>query len=266
MRWISITLCLAAACGTADAIAPDLAPDFQFTYVGECGGGSGTAIARRAMITARHVPGLTFGINGEIFTAVQRINHPDYDLAIFLFDRDLPGWYALGTSAPIGSEVVWVGYGGVGYPNFQWHGYDIRYGNYGRHAATNIVHLKWGVFGWPAIVSMLDDNPDAAAVNGDSGGGVFANGRLVGVISYSFNLKGGALPNYGFAVLNGGNPYHGSGAIDLTIPEIRAWVLAHIRPVAEYGPPSRVDPQGSLGRAFAGRTLPLPFFNFFSWQ
>ncbi|MBV6458719.1 MAG: hypothetical protein HONBIEJF_01857 [Fimbriimonadaceae bacterium] len=230
MRFVTV-LGFAIAVIRVQGITPDLGVDQQHPYVGECGGGSGTAISPRSMITARHVPGLTFEVMGKIYTAVERINHPNYDLAIFNFASDLPVWCPLGASAPIGTPVTWVGYGGIGYVNQAKNGYDIRYGNFGRHAATNIVHKKWSMFNLgPALVSMLDDNPDSAGVNGDSGGACLANGRLVGVISYAFNLRGGQLPNYGFAILNNGIPYHGSGAIDLTIPEIHQWVRANMNP------------------------------------
>lgn len=230
-------------------IAPDLGLDQKYPFVGECGGGSGTAISPRTMITARHVPGLTFGIAGVIYTAIERINHPTYDIAIFNFGTDLPGWHTLGASPPLGTAVEWVGFGGIGTVNSSRTGYDIRYGNYGRHRASNVVHHKWSLFGLgPALISMLVGNPDAAGVNGDSGGACMADGKLVGVVSYAFNTTGGRLPNYGFAVLNDGVPYHGSGAIDLTVPEIRQWVLANmIRPrhrlqdggIATSGPPPR---------------------------
>lgn len=247
-----------SACQAA-AVAPDLGLDVTYRFVGECGGGSGTAISRRSMITAKHVPGLTFAIDGQMFTAVERINHPSYDLAILNFAVDLPGWHQLGSSAPVGTPVVWVGYGGTGTVNNQWHGYDIRYGNHGRHAALNVVHRKWNMFGLgPALVSMLAANPDAAAVNGDSGRGCFANGRLVGVTSYAFQESGGQLPNYGFAILNNGVPYHGSGAIDLTVPEIRQWIAANMK----FGKwPTELRPlRRSYRRSTYFKSLDLPFF------
>lgn len=255
----AIALSAVVVAASASAVTPDLGPDQQYPFVGECGGGSGTAIGPRVMITAKHVPGVTFGIAGQTFTAVERINHPTVDLAIFKFDRDLPGWYPLGSSAPLGTPVVWVGYGGIGDPNNQWHGYDIQYGNHGRHAAANVVTKKWNMFGMgPALVSMLIDNPNAAAVAGDSGGACFANGKLVGVISYAFNETGGRLPNYGFAILNGGVPYHGSGAIDLTAPEIRRWVFKTMwKPIWRKPTPllDLITPP-----ATPRESLPLPFF------
>lgn len=182
------------------------------------------------MITARHVPGLTFELMGTIYTATHRVNHPTYDIAIFNFATDLPVWCNLGYSVNIGDPVVLVGYGGVGYVNNQWHGYDIRYGNHGRHAAGNTVDHRANYFNLgPALIMMLRNYPDAATVNGDSGGACMSNGRLVGVISYAFNMTGGQLPNYGFAVNNGGTPYHGSGAIDLTQLDVQVWVRTHMK-------------------------------------
>jgi len=259
MRLVAVLGCLLGVIN-AKAITPDLGLDTQHPYVGECGGGSGTAISPRSMITARHVPGLTFEIMGKMFTAVERINHPSYDIAIFNFATDLPVWCPLGASAPIGTQVTWVGYGGIGSVNQQRTGYDIRYGNYGRHAAKNFVDKKWSLFNLgPALVSMLDDNPESASVNGDSGGACLANGQLVGVISYAFNLRGGQLPNYGFAILNNGIPYHGSGAIDLTIPEIRHWVRANMNPGLFTLDPAMIPTPGPGTND--RNPLGLPFFS-----
>lgn len=222
---------LVLACGcvrAASGIAPDMGLDTKYPFVGMCGGGSGTAISARSMITARHVPGVLFEVQGRLFTAAQRINHPVYDLAIFNFDSDLPGWHPLGFDAPIGMAVELAGYGGVGYLNSSHTGYDIRFGNHGRHSAGAVLDHKWNIDGiGPSNIMMLWDHPQAAGVGGDSGGGCFANGRLVGVIAFAFNLGYPELPNYGFAILNGGAAYHGTGAIDLTHPEVRAWVRAN---------------------------------------
>jgi hypothetical protein len=256
---ISIGGIAALVVGEAIAITPDLGLDFSYPSVGMCGGGSATAISAKSAITAKHVPGLQIELLGTIYTATQRINHPTYDIAILNFSTDLPVWSPLGALAPVGTTVQWVGYGGVGYVNQQQNGYDIRYGNHGRHKASNVIHKKWSMFGLgPAMVSMLEGNPNAAGVNGDSGGACFVNGKLVGVISYAFNEKSGQLPNYGFAVLNNGVPYHGTGAIDLTVPEIRAWVRRNMKPtIYQIGPQASPRPATYLDRL---PPIPLPFF------
>lgn len=221
-----------AITAASPAIVPNLGEDSRFQWVGPTGGASGTAVARRSVITAKHVGGSTYGVLGKIYSASYRIHHPTMDLAILVFGEDLPGWHEIGGSAPVGSEVMWVGYGRTGILNPQGTGYDIYWWSGGtRLAAPNQVDLEWYFPGWgPSLISYLKANGDAAAVSGDSGGGVFVGDKLVGVISYAFNSSNGVLPDYGFASLNNGVPYHGSGAISLTDPEVRRWLMDNLVP------------------------------------
>ncbi len=230
-RLLACFVVSAAAC-SSPGIVPNLGEDTRFVWVGPTGGGSGTAIARRSVITAKHVGGSTYEVLGKIYTAPSRIDHPTMDLSILVFNEDLPGWHQVGWSAPVGSDVSWVGYGHWGIVNPQETGYDIYWWSGGvRLAAPNQVDLKWYFPGMgPSLISWLTVNGEAAAVAGDSGGGCFVGDKLVGVISYAFNNTGGQLPNYGFAVLNNGVPYHGSGAIDLTDPQVRLWLMDNIVP------------------------------------
>lgn len=230
MKKICISI-LAAASGTvAHAVVPDTGPDALFSFVGSVGGASGTAIMSRAVITAKHVGGLTFTLGGSNYQAVARVDHPTADISILNFGVDLPGWHSLGDTAALGSTVRIVGYGDTGALNAAGNGYDVFSGGGIRRAGTNLLHQRALVtnFG-PSLLSFLNVNGDAVLAAGDSGGGFFYNGRLVGVNSFIFTLNQ-SLPNYGFASLNGGTAYFGSGAIDLTDPGLQSWVLANAVP------------------------------------
>jgi hypothetical protein len=208
------------------AVVPDTAPDGQYPWVGIIGGASGTAISPRSVITARHVGASQFTVLGVTYYASERINHPTMDLALLNFDADLPGWHTLGTSAPLGSALTMVGYGDTGRVNADGDGYDVFHSAGVRRASPNTLHFEmfWPDVG-PILVSWLTAAGDGALAAGDSGGSFFIGDELVGVSALAFNTTGGALPDYGFASQNGGDPYHASGAVNLTDPDVRAWVL-----------------------------------------
>lgn len=212
------------------AVVPDTGPDPLFTFVGQVGGGSATAIASRSVITAKHIGGTTFTLNGVNHFASARIDHPTFDISILNFASDLPGWHSLGNSSAIGATLTMVGYGGTGSVNAAGTGYDVVSGGGIRRASTNFLHAKGLVnnFG-PSLISYLNVNGDAVLAGGDSGGGFFINNQLVGVNAFIFS-QNTSLPNYGFASLNGGTAYFGSGAINLTEQSIQTWVRANIVP------------------------------------
>ncbi|MCG3128444.1 MAG: hypothetical protein CHACPFDD_03332 [Phycisphaerae bacterium] len=233
MRRLAVLIVLGAATGAVSlAVVPDTGSDTRFPWVGQVGGATGTAIAARTVITARHNGTSTYGWGEEIYYATHRIEHPTADIALLIFDTDLPGWHALGADAPIDSPISMVGWGHWGTLNDAGDGYVIWWWSGGKRiAAPNALHEKWNVPGvGPSLISWLNVNGDAAAVAGDSGGAFFIDDKLVGVLAFAFNNSGGRLPDYGFASQNGGVPYHGSGAIDLTDPEIRQWVLENSVP------------------------------------
>jgi hypothetical protein len=194
------------------------------------GGGSGTAILQRAVLTAKHVGGTSFQLNGVTYNAVQRIEHPTADLAILNFGVDLPGWHTLGNSANPGDTITIVGYGSTGVLNGAGNGYDITGGGGIRRKGTSVFDFRANVtnFG-PSILSYLRQNGDAVVAGGDSGGGFFVNNKLVGVSAFFFS-QNTQLPNYGFASQNGGTPYFGSGAIDLTNQALNDWVVQNAVP------------------------------------
>ncbi|GJQ54125.1 MAG: hypothetical protein HKUEN07_06940 [Rhodocyclaceae bacterium] len=230
----------------AFALMPNSAPDNVWSWVGQAGGASATAIRSRSVITAKHVPGLTYGVQGNIYTAVQRINHPTFDIAILNFAQDLPGWYEVGTEAPIDSNLTIVGWGHTGVLNAQGNGYDHLTSLGVRRAGQNELHFKSTLQGYgPYLGTWLIENGDAIGAGGDSGGAFFIGNRLVGVTSFVGSTNS-SLPNYGFASQNGGVPYMLTGAIDLTVPEIQTWV--HANAVPEPGTASILLGLGVLAR------------------
>lgn len=226
MNKLGLSLGILSFCAAALAVVPDNGPDLDFAFVGMVGGGgSGTAIMQRAVLTAKHVGGMSYHLNGVTYNAVQRIDHPTVDISILNFGVDLPGWHTLGNTANPGDTITMVGYGSTGVLNGAGNGYDITGGGGTRRKGTNLFDFRANVanFG-PSIISFLVDNGDAALAGGDSGGAFFVNNTIVGVNSFIFNQRSGVLPNYGFASQNGGTAYFGSGAIDLTVPDINTWV------------------------------------------
>jgi len=216
-------------CVPVFAVAPDVGPDSAFPAVGLVGGASGTAISPRSVITAKHVGASTFTVFGTTYTAANRIHHPTLDLAILNFNTDLPVWCPLGTSVSIGSTIFIVGFGDSGFLNSAGTGYDMFWWTAGvRRAVPNTLDTQQTFAGFgPVLLTYLKVYGDAAAGAGDSGGAFFSGNRLIGVTSFAINTTGGVLPNYGFAALNGGVPYHLSGAVDLTDPSVRAWIQAN---------------------------------------
>lgn len=230
-KFVCVGALVMAAAGTCSAVVPNTGPDSTHSWVGVVGGASGTAIARRTVITAKHVGWTTYTIQGHVYTATGRINHPSMDIALLTFSENLPGWHRLGTEAPLGAAISLVGFGHTGTVNASNTGYNVNTSTFGtRRQAPNAVDEFMFIPGYgPTILSYIAVNGDGVCAVGDSGGGFFAGDRLVGVVSFVFSAEE-ALPDYGFASLNGGVPYFGSGAINLTDPAVRTWVRANMVP------------------------------------
>lgn len=233
MKRLSVSILVGSLVTASFAIVPNNGPDSTYSFVGQIGGASGVAFMSRSVITAKHVGGTSFVMGGTTYNAFERIDHPTLDVAILNFSSDLPGWHNLGNSSPIGSTLTMVGFGNTGVLNGAGNGYDNTFGAGVRRAGNNTLAFKQFVPDYgPSLLAWLTGDGDAAYAIGDSGGGTFINGELVGVNSFIFNESGDppTLPNYGFASQNGGVPYFGSGAIDLTDPTMRAWVTANAVP------------------------------------
>lgn len=179
-----------------------------------------------------------------MYTWVRRYNHPVYDIAILEFDQNLPTWHRVAKSSQAGATVTMVGYGGTGWVNEAGNGYTIDpIRTSTRRKANSTLDFKWRDpnYNVPHLMSFLVEDGCAVAVGGDSGGGFFVNGELVGVISAFFSTNQNR-PIYGFASQNGGVPYFGTAAVDLTAPEVAEWLRPFLKKVAV-----RWDPTGVAG-------------------
>ncbi len=238
MPWIwrrEVALCLLLVTSIpALAVAPDYwGLDLEFDAVGGIHhlgdpyfSASGVAIGPRHALTARHVGGTRFTVAGEMHTWIQRHNHPVYDLSVLEFGEDLPTWIRIADSSTVGATLTMVGYGGTGWVNAAGDGYDIDpTRDSTRRKANSALDFKWRDpnSDVPHLMSYLVEDGCAVAVGGDSGGGWFIDGELVGVTSAFFSTNQN-LPYYGFASQNGGVPYFGTAAIDLTDPSVKDWL------------------------------------------
>jgi hypothetical protein len=259
-------------------------PDSLFTFVGQMKGASAVAVGPNLVLTARHVGGGDFTLGGTTYTMLSSMNAPQYtiapgnttnvDLTLVKIDGTLPGWYdiALPGVPKAGDTITMVGYGGSGTVRNDGTGYDTGVAAGTRRAGDNTaddfgtIDVDSGVVGGgPVMISYLKGAGQAALGVGDSGGGWFENGKLVGISSFVFNdtdwsykdnggtHTGRGAPNYGFPrttdihydsdgdgvldkTLLAGTPYFGSGAISLTDPQIQTWLVSQgVTPVPEPG-------------------------------
>lgn len=212
--------------------------------------------------------GGTFQLGAQVFTVQNVVNGPTVhgiatDLTLANLTTTLPGFYNVATSATAGNSITMVGFGGSGVVNSAGNGYSITVGAGTRRAAGNVLDGTVDVDGiGPSHYAYLDGAGEAALVGGDSGGGWFnASGQLIGINSFYFNdtdwttVPQGAPPappgyqDYGFpnantngyhyhsgapwnldVDLNPGERYFGSGAVDVTSPEVRSWIQANAVP------------------------------------
>lgn len=120
------------------AIIPNYGEDTFFTGVGQLGGASCVAIAPNWVITARHVGGTTVSFNGSNFTAVQRFDHDEADIALLKFNVSLGvPTYGIDFNSPLGRTVTLVGFGGTGTAGAT--GVTITGGAGVRRSADNVV-------------------------------------------------------------------------------------------------------------------------------
>ncbi|RYG26308.1 serine protease [bacterium] len=202
--------------------------DQMYAWVGRMSGASAVAIGPRTVLTASHVAAGSFVLDGTSYgmtsTAVApKIKGSKVDLRVVQLASDLPGWYALGTLAKTNATVTMVGYGATGVLNAAGNGYVLTSGGT-RRSGTNQVtkHTTYKGFG-PTITSMLNRAGESVLAGGDSGGGWFVDGKLVGISAFTLT-KNTRKASYGWAK----SAYFGSGAIDLTNKSVAAWVNAQI--------------------------------------
>lgn len=213
--------------------------DASWSWVGMVGGCSGVAIGPHTVLTAAHVGGTDFFLNGKAYAMSSTVTAPSIggsaiDLRIVQIRDVLPGWYQMGSSIKKKDGISMVGYGATGVVNSVNTGYNVG-GSVGeRHAGDNKVSDFKSVKGYgPTLRSMLTKAGDAALGGCDSGGGWFAKGKLVGISSFTFLTAN--KPEYGW----GKSAYFGSSAIDLTNSKVNKWVksqLADASSRSAFGP------------------------------
>lgn len=240
------------------AVAPN-----KFLTAGHVGAGSFTLAGTTYTVASSIAPTYVIGPG----------NTTNVDLVLVTVNGTFPGYYNIGNLLFANDPVTMVGYGQSGGVNGAGTGYDINVASGSRRKGDNTADVFGvidvdnatgvnGTGGGPVVGSYLKAAGGAALGDKDSGGGWFKNGNLVGISSFIFNdttfrapngtLQNGA-PNYGFPrttpttfgpdingntyTLPANTPYFGSGAIDLTDPQLQAFFVSQgITPVPEPAP------------------------------
>jgi len=204
------------------AIIPDFGEDLDFTGVGRVGNASGVAVASNWVITARHVGGVTVNFGSGNIDAIQRFDHPLADISLLKFaGNPFSTFYEMDFfGSHLGQTATLVGFGETG--TYGTTGINITGGGGTRRKANNALDDLQNVSFGPGSLSrsyMYDlDDPNGgvwtlggAAVGnegglwgGDSGGGMFINGKLVAVNSFIFDAFGGGSSDWG----DGGGGVH----------------------------------------------------------
>ncbi len=202
------------------------ATDAAWSWVGSMSGASAVAVGPHTILTAGHVGMGTFSLGGLSYAAVStavapKIDGTKVDLRVVQLSGTLPGWYGLGTSAAKRSVVTMVGFGGAGVVKNDGAGYSLMGGG-ARRAGTNLVSDRktWKNRG-PVLTSMLNGAGESVLAGGDSGGGWFVDGELVGISSFVFS-NNNRKSDFGWSK----KAYFGSGAVNLTNSKVRKWVLS----------------------------------------
>ncbi|MBN9503484.1 MAG: hypothetical protein BGO01_11495 [Armatimonadetes bacterium 55-13] len=115
------------------------------------GGGSGTVISPHFVLSAKHVGGNGFFINGNLYNAVQRYDHPTADITLLRFDTPFSSYSLPTFDDMMGQVLTFVGYGATASERTSgtnaWTGYDYLGGFGTRRAVTNrIEHMEDAVY------------------------------------------------------------------------------------------------------------------------
>jgi hypothetical protein len=165
---------------------------------------SAVAIDPFWILTARHVDGDSFRVNGQVYHAVEDVADTDSDLRLIRLDRALDDYTKLAQFDALSRQVTLVGFGGTG-SGVNGTGYNVGLSDGLRHTAVNVVDgveslsFSEDQMPWPAYYYDLDDpnGGDGYVVGegglwaGDSGGGWFVDTvdgpQLVAISSAVFN-------------------------------------------------------------------------------
>jgi len=224
--------------------------DSTFSWVGQVNGASGVAIDPNWAITAQHVGGTVFTMNGTTYTADNTYDAPNYDLHLMHFSTALAGYYPIFSGNPIGQTATLVGFGDSGSLRTDGLGYNDLGGAGTRRTATNNIGMQQVLAynGWntPCILADLDapvgnsfpppynrdwfgdggpTSNEGGLMAGDSGGGWMVNvggtWEVAGISNYIFydDTVSGSDPNpyYAFGI-------SGCSGADLTDPGVRGWI------------------------------------------
>lgn len=225
MRYIFVLggLCLSLS---ALAVAPGAISDpntSDFTFVGTVNGASGVLVGNDMVLTAKHVGAGTFtlpGIGTYSVVAGSAVSDPNSDLTLFRIDvgaATLAHATIDVTPMSFGDTVTMVGFGGSGSVNTIGTGYviDIAAGTRRKANATyefTEYVSEPGYLAGYSLIAPLRQNGQAALVGGDSGGGWFKNGRLVGTNAFI-----GTWGNYSWYDFSSSQTdFFASGAISLS--------------------------------------------------
>lgn len=247
-----LALLLAASASLSSAVvatstSTPAGADSTWKWVGSINGDSAVAIDQYTVLTAGHVGAGHFILGGVDYGAQSSVSMSGVDLLLVHTQLALPGWYSVASSASYNAPVTMVGNGLTGHVTSGGDGYAIDYSTGGtRRAGTNTLDFEQTFQGYgPLLGSFLSQAGESALASGDSGGGWFQNGKLVGINDAVFNETNGALPDYGFAsantsgwvdptdptnVVKAGAPYFGSLAVDLTNSSVQDFIKINTVP------------------------------------
>lgn len=215
--------------------------DLDWDYVYSYNQSSAVAVGRDWILTARHVAddnesGI-LRIGGTDYNPVEVVYHevgldPNEwaDLALVRFDKDLPGYYPLYTdhfTTLPSLEVVMVGYGNIGTVSSnhwtmgttgkglkRWGSQIINSTSIHRYNPGGDVGVSNHRGFWMNF-NLSNTVHEAGVAVGDSGGGVFYNGKLTGIMTTTR-----ADPNATFA---------------LALPEYSDWIAMTVPEPAATG-------------------------------
>ena len=216
--------------------------------VGQMSGASAVAIGPHLVLTAGHVGMGAFVLDGVSYTPTStemapKVSKRATDLRLVRIEETLPSWVDLATSVKKGANVTMVGYGSTGVIRNDGKGYALT-GRGGETSGTNKISDKNTMKNvGPTLRATIKRAGDAALTGGDSGGGWFVDGKLVGISAFIYT-KNSKKTAYGFSK----NPYFGSGAIDLTNGTVRKWLSGEIAG----------DSTGALSRVAGVQPVPEP--------
>ena len=199
-------------------------PDLAYAFVGMMSGCSAVAIGPHSVLTAGHVGAGDFALGNDVYHLTSTQIAPDWkrndvDLRLVTVAEELPGWYAVANSVKKGASMTMVGYGATGVVNAVGNAY-VPTGGGSRYAGANVISSRETTAGeGPTLRAMLDGPGDSVLMGGDSGGGWFVNGQLVGISAFTFTKSAGKSAD-GWAR----TPYFGSGAVDLTNGVLNGWL------------------------------------------